>query len=168
MPNDTNSLTSLLAWLWQNGAAGIWGGVCLLVLIRGSKKLRDLIAKLPTAIRSRSREQNSPMAYLRKLKLKDLRQIRRFRFDDMWVAREISRGNTALVLFGVSAGFWLMALGLKEVIMISGEHLSTDSATVFISAFPAYVFEIIWLYRSTRANRVVDYRQKAKVWRFQR
>ncbi|WP_172612058.1 hypothetical protein [Pseudomonas graminis] len=168
MPIDTNSLTALLAWLWENGAAGIWGGVCLLVITRGSKKLRDLIAKLPTAIRTRSRKQNSPVAYLRKLKLNDLRQIRRFRFNDMWIAREISRGNTALVLFGVSAGFWLMALGLKEVMVISGERLASDSTTVFISAFPAYIFEMIWLYRSTRANRIVDYRQKVKIWRFQR
>jgi hypothetical protein len=168
MSFDTHNITTLLAWLWENGAANIWGAICLAVLTRGPRKIRDFIAGLPAALRSRSRQRGSPLAYLRKLKLKDLRQIRRFRFDDMWIAREIGRGNTALVLFGVSAGFWLMALGLKEVMVISGERLSTDSATVFISAFPAYVFEIIWLYRSTRANRVVDYRQKAKVWRFQR
>jgi hypothetical protein len=86
----------------------------------------------------------------------------------MWITREISRGNTALALFGMSSGFWLIALGLKEQVVISGQPLSADPATVFISAFPVYFFEIMWLYRSTRANRLVDYRQKARIWRFRR
>jgi hypothetical protein len=168
MTIDTNSITTLLAWLWENGAANIWGAICLAALTRGPRKLRDFTAGLPAAIRSGSRKRNSPVAYLRKLKLKDLRQIRHFRFNDAWIAREVSRGSTALILFGLSAGFWLMALGLKEQMVVSGQLLSTDATTVFISAFPAYVFEIMWLYRSTRANRLIDYRQKSKLWRFRR
>jgi hypothetical protein len=168
MAIDTNSITSLLAWLWDNAATGIWGGICLAFAGKLFKRLQDWIAGLPSAIRNRSRKSGSPVAFLRKLKLNDLRQIRQFRFNDMWITREISRGNTALALFGMSSGFWLIALGLKEQVVISGQPLSADPATVFISAFPVYFFEIMWLYRSTRANRLVDYRQKARIWRFRR
>lgn len=163
-----HNITNLLIWLWDNAAIAIWSGIVLAVASKCFNKLQGWVSRLPAAIRERSLRPSSPVAYLRKLKLKDLRQIRQFRFNDMWIAREISRGNTALTLFGMSSGFWLIALGLKEQVLISGHPLSADSTTVFVSAFPVYFFEIMWLYRSTRANRLVDYRQTSKIWRFRR
>jgi hypothetical protein len=168
MSIDTHSITGLLIWFWENAATAIWGGISLAVANRCLKRFQDWAVGLPTAIRNASRRSGNPVAYLRKLKLKDIRQIRRFRFNDMWIAREVSRGNAALILFGLSSGFWLMALGLKEQMVVSGQLLSTDATTVLISAFPAYVFEVMWLYRSSRANRLIDYRQKSKLWRFRR
>ncbi|WP_447590170.1 hypothetical protein [Aquipseudomonas campi] len=99
-------------------------------------------------------------------KLHDNRWVRRYRFDETWINREVSRGHSCFLIMLIWFGFWITAIGLKEVFLLKEGPLSSAPSAVFMAAMPMYLFELAWLRYSGRAGQLISYRNKVKIWRW--
>jgi len=103
---------------------------------------------------------------VRRYLLRHNRWIRKHRFDSAWIQREVSRGHACFVIMVLWFGFWVLALGLKEVFLISEGPLASSPKTAFGAALPMYAFELLWLRFSGRAGQLINYRNKVRIWRW--
>lgn len=103
---------------------------------------------------------------VRRYLLRHNRWIRKHRFDDAWIQREVSRGHSCFVIMLLWFGFWVLALGLKEIFLISEGPLASSPKTAFGAALPMFAFELFWLRFSGRAGQLISYRNKVRIWRW--
>lgn len=131
-------------------------------------KTKETAKKFLTAAQRIDRRENyGPLRRaLRRYKLRDCRWIRRYRFDETWINRESSRGHTCFLIMLMWFGFWITAIGLKEVFLLKEGPLASAPSTAFMAAMPMYLFELAWLRYSGRAGRLITYRNKVRIWRW--
>lgn len=169
MSTETSALFDLLSWLWENAASVIWQTFVMWLLARLLLKGRQLLTKPTKPDLAPTQRSGSKVGRLRrKLKLTELRFLRRYRFDTAWIGREVSRGHTCQLIFLLWFGLWLMAAGLKDIFVISHEPFGKSPVVMVLTASPMYVFELLWIYYSGRSERIIQHRQKIKAWRFWR
>jgi len=92
--------------------------------------------------------------------------MRRYRFDTLWISREVSRGHTCQIIFFLWFGLWLLAFGMRESFLLNDTPLSGAPGLAIVSALPMYIFEIAWLCYSGRADELIKYRQRVQIWRW--
>ncbi|WP_314408915.1 hypothetical protein [Pseudomonas kuykendallii] len=147
---------SLTTWLSEKTVELLYGAVLLFALKHAYRWLRLAIEHGPRTLRAAGRLQ-------RKVRLERLRARR---FDETWLNREVSRSHLCIMLFVLWFGGWLLAMGLREVVWVNDIPLSKSSTLAIASAFPMYLFEIGWIWFSSRSSDVIRYRSRVKAWRF--
>ncbi len=170
MSLDSPLLLSSIWWLLETAANAIWGAFsvwAVICLIRRRKMISAWAANaLSRKERPRRKRRGMLRRFFRKFGLQERNWIRAHRFDPAWIQRESGRGHAFLVIFIVYFGLWVLALGLKEVLILSNAPLSQSPELIFVSALPMYGFEIAWLVYGGRASRLLVYRRKARIWRW--
>lgn len=171
MQFETATFLNLAKWLWENAAAGIWSTFCVWAIVRLLRKAHWIAQRLVTATPSfvrqiKLRRPRWLRALFRRLRLRKHRWIRKHRFDTAWIGREVSRGHTCQIVFLLWFGLWIIAMGLRDSFVISEVPLARTPGIAMLVACPMYVFEIAWLRYSGRAEELINYRQKVKIWRF--
>ncbi len=115
-------------------------------------------------------EQRDSSGWLRRAakryRLWNNRWIRRYRFDEAWIQREVSRGHACFMIMLLWFGFWMLAMGLKEVFLLTEGPLSSSPRVALGAALPMYAFELAWLRFSGRAAQLIKYRNKVRIWRW--
>lgn len=187
-----SSPSAFWSWLVGIGAAEVAKGF-LSVLAYGALRNWRAIRQKMTAWRQRWRQRSSENAgatkpskktlkaaqrierrdsrglirrALRRYRIRDCRWIRRYRFDETWINREANRGHTCFLIMLMWFGFWITAIGLKEVFLLKEGPLASAPSTAFMAAMPMYLFELAWLRFSGRAGRLITYRNKVRIWRW--
>jgi hypothetical protein len=168
VPMEHSPLADLFTWLGDHTASALWEPFALWGLGYIYRKVKQILSKrAEREVAPPERNMSRFAKFRRKLKLSEFRFLRRYRFDTVWISREVSRGHTCQLIFVLWFGLWLIAIGLKDVFFISSEAtLGKSPSTIITSATPMYIFEVGWLYYSGRAARLIQHRQKIKAWRF--
>ncbi|MCY1306364.1 hypothetical protein D3C80_1744070 [compost metagenome] len=104
--------------------------------------------------------------FFRGFRHREQKWVRDNRFDTTWIEREVSRGHTYLVIFIIWFGLWLVALGLRKTFTLSDAPLDESPGLTILIALPMYAFEIGWLYCSLRADKLIRYRKRVRIWRW--
>lgn len=167
----TATFIDLVQWLWDNAASGIWSTFCVWAIVRLLRKAqwiaKWLTNRAPAFLRRvRLKRSNWIRNSFRHLKLRNLRWIRKHRFDTAWIGREVSRGHTSQILFLLWLGLWVLAMGLRDSFIFSDVPLARTPGAAVLVACPMYLFEIAWIRYSGRAEEIIKYRQSVKIWRF--
>lgn len=157
---DTDFALKLALWLWENTATALYGAA---LLWAAKYALRPVRAALKA---SHARLLKSLRGFARRLDLRERRWIRKHRFDTVWIGREVSRGHASQIIFLLWFGLWIIAMGLKESFQITDAPLARSPGAAMMSAIPMYLFELAWLRYSGRAERLIKYRQKVRIWRW--
>ena len=172
MQSDTSQILVLLSWLWENAATAIWGTISVWAVSYLLRRGRDIAQRIAEALPALflAIKQTSPPKWLRGIykvsKLKNRRWMRRYRFDTLWISREVSRGHTCQIIFLLWFGLWLLAFGMRESFLLNDTPLSGAPGLAIVSALPMYIFEIAWLCYSGRADELIKYRQRVQIWRW--
>ncbi|WP_144958485.1 hypothetical protein [Pseudomonas oryzihabitans] len=157
---DTDLALKLASWLGEATATALYGAGLLWAA-------KFAIRPVKAAVKaSHARLLGSLRAFTRRLDLRKRRWIRKYRFDSVWIGREVSRGHTSQVIFLLWFGLWIIAMGLKETILVTDAPLASSPITAVLSALPMYFFEIAWIRHSGRAAELIKYRQKVRIWRW--
>lgn len=157
---DTTLALKLASWLWENTATVLYGAALLWAA-------KFVVRRLKAAIEaSHARLLKSLRGFTRRLDLRKRVWIRKHRFDSVWIGREVSRGHTSQVIFLLWFGLWIIAMGLKESILVTDAPLASSPITAVLSALPMYFFEIAWIRHSGRAAELIKYRQNVRIWRW--
>ncbi len=170
MSLDSPLLLSSIWWLVETAANAIWGAFCVWVviwLIRRRKLVSVWLAKaFAPKPQARHKRRSLLRRFFRRSSLRDRHWTRSHRFDTAWIHREAGRGHACLVIFTIYFGLWILAIGLKEVFILSNAPLSQSPGLIVISALPMYGFEVAWLVYGGRASQLISYRQKVHIWRW--
>lgn len=157
---DTNLAIKLALWLWENAAAALFGAAVVWITGRGIHRLKSAVKTSHASLL------RSLRALTRRFELRERRWIRKYRFDSVWIDREVSRGHTSQIIFLLWFGLWIIAMGLKESFLITDAPLARSPIAAIVSAVPMYLFEIAWIRYSGRAAKLINYRQKVRIWRW--
>lgn len=167
MQIDFSSALTLLDHIWTVGSDGI---ICAVVVAAASliwKKLKSLSLNSSNWVRDKVLgRRGAKHSVVRGIRLRELKFLRTYQFDEAWINREVSRGHTSQIIFLLWFGFWIMAAGLKNVVTVSGAPLSASPIAMLLGACPMYVFEVLWIYHSSAAAKIIRHRQKVKIWRY--
>lgn len=147
---------TLTTWLVEKTVELLYGAALLFALKHAFRGLRLAIDHGPRALRAVGRLQ----------RIGRLERLRARRFDETWLNREVSRSHLCITLFVLWFGGWLLAMGLREVVLVNDLPLSKSSTSAIVSAFPMYLFEMGWIWFSSRSSDVIRYRSRVKAWRF--
>lgn len=157
-----------LWWLLITAAGALWGALCVWAAVKLIRKIRSV----PNWFRkNRSTTASTKKAgllrrYFRKRRRNHLLWIREHRFDTAWLQREISRGHANLLIFIIWFGLWVMAMGLRETFLLTTSPLAKFPILTISAALPMYVFEFAWIIYSGRADHLINYRNRVKIWRW--
>lgn len=164
MSSETSPVMAMLYWLWNNGATGVWGALCVWLITKGPGKLRVFVLHRMVAFKLPSMKNNFIIALARKKKLQNLKLFRIRRLDTAWINREVSRGHSCQIIFFLWFGLWILSIGIKDMFMLTPElPLAKSPHLIWISSGPIYIFEIMWIFYSGRAARLLENRQKIRI-----
>ena len=162
------TLQTGLIWFWDNatnaiaGFVGVW--IATWLLRRVNKVLRALQTRLSNVRLNASRLRGLS----RYLELRELKWLRTYRFDTVWIDREVSCAHTSLIIFVLWFGLWIIAMGMKEALFIAEGPLIRSPGVAVAAALPMYLFEVFWIRHSGRAAKLIKHRQRIRAWRFKR
>lgn len=107
-----------------------------------------------------------PGREVRRWKRNDAEWVRKYRFDQLWINREQSRGHACFIIMVLCFGIWVLLMGLKELVYLPEGPLISSPVKAAAAAAPMYVFELLWLRYSGRAAQLIKYRNKVRIWRW--
>lgn len=157
---DTALALKLTSWLWENTAIALYGAGLLWATKLAIRRLKAVVEASTTRLLKKLRQIN------KRLDMRKCRWIRKYRFDTVWIDREVSRAHTSQIICLLWFGLWIIAMGLKETFLVTNTTLAKSPATALISALPLYFFEIAWMWHASRASELIKYRQKVRIWRW--
>lgn len=157
-----------LWWLLITAAGALWGAFCVWAALKLIRKARSTPNwfKRSGQVTATTNKTGWLGRYFRGRRRSHLIWIRRYRFDTVWIQREVSRGHANLLIFTIWFGLWVMAMGLREVFHLSSAPLSQTPTVTIVAALPMYAFEIAWITYSGRADHLIKYRSRVKIWRW--
>ncbi|ONN70650.1 hypothetical protein [Pseudomonas oryzihabitans] len=154
-------------WLWEEPIKGIWTLIVCGIASFIARRLWRFALALGANVRQRTFAGNAGIrGIFRALALRDLRWLRRHRLDEVWISREVSRGHTSQLIFILWFGLWLLAMGMKESLFVSAGSLIKAPEVAILAVLPMYFFEIAWIRSSGRAAKLINYRKKVRIWRW--
>jgi len=171
MLSDLPTGFGTIYWFIEEGASGIWTAFLLLVVGVMMSRTRLiaawLIAKAPLTLRWLIGNRGGLIrSYFRRRRLRELRWIRSERFDEMSIQRNVSRGHACAIIFVIWFGLWVVAMGMRESFILSDAPLAKSPGITLMAALPMYAFEIAWLYFSLSSGKLINYRNRVKIWRW--
>ncbi|WP_236207833.1 hypothetical protein [Pseudomonas tohonis] len=126
----------------------VWVSLCLGIVVPWLlKHLRlksvQLMQRLPEF---KGKAANSIEKWIRGRIKKDLLKVKAKRFDQAAITREISKANTALIIFGVLTGVWMIFVITQR---LQGWQL-------VLAILPALLAEIIWVLESSDVSTLLE------------
>lgn len=167
MQFDLLTLYTSLAHTWEVASEAIIGAVAVAGGAYALRKIKEVFSNGSRWITGViKRRQSCVSASLRWVLRRENNLLRTYRFDTVWINREVVKGQASLIIFLLWFGFWMLAVGLKELVVVADGPLSQSPVAVLITSSPMYFFEFMWIFHASRAAKVIKYRQKVKIWRF--